>query len=442
MPMLEIDGEKVKASEGDTILQAAQKAGIHIPYLCYHEDMEPYGGCRLCMVEVTEGGRTRLQPSCAYPAKKGLVVKTRTEGLEKGRKLIAELLLARCPNVKVVENLAADLGVGKTRFKKDDKDCVLCGRCVRACRFVVRTGAIDFIGRGYERRVGTPFDLPSESCVGCGSCAYVCPTGAIDMEYENVLRWRKLPGPLRQCRYMRMGFISHKICSNDYACWNCEVDQRMEDEARTHPVFMLKEARQSEKEKIGAFELRFDRMYGEAHIWVKRMNGLVRLGIDDFASQVVGKVDDLKVPPVKSLLKSGDPVWLVIASDKALHMYVPLSGRILDINPDILDNPSLVSMDPYGRGWILTLEPEDILEASKKLLSGRSAKEWLKLDSRKLRQMLQKNMDLRLDPDQKLQKEFSDSLDKSVWHKIERTFFVHKEKKVRLRGIGDVRLSS
>ncbi|MFH1351031.1 MAG: 2Fe-2S iron-sulfur cluster-binding protein [Pseudomonadota bacterium] len=184
MVSLTIDGKKVKAKEGMTILEAALENGIQIPYLCYDKDLKPYGGCRLCMVEVTENGSTRLQPSCAFPVKDNILVETETARLVSGRKLIVELLLARCPNVDTVKNLALSFGVNRTRFTESDSDCILCGKCVRVCRDVVKAQAIDFTGRGRGRYPRTPFDLPSEDCVGCGSCTYVCPTGAMKMEHE------------------------------------------------------------------------------------------------------------------------------------------------------------------------------------------------------------------------------------------------------------------
>ena len=425
MVNLEIDGTKTQVEQGTTLLKTAQRMGIEIPYFCYHQDMEPYGGCRLCMVEVTENGATRLQPSCAYPAKEGLVVKTHTESLITGRELIVELLLARCPDVKAVQNLAGSLGVTKTRFRKDEKKCVLCGQCVRVCQNVAKAGAIDFIGRGIKRRVGTPFDLPSEDCIGCGSCAYVCPTGAMKMEYENALRWRRLPGPMRKCRYMRMGLISHKVCPNNYECWNCEVDQRMEDLAKTHPVFMLKHARESEKEKIGPFEILFDRLYGEGHVWVKAVDRLARLGIDDFTRRILGRIDDIKLPPVNRKIEKGQPIWVITAGDKTLQMTSPIDGKIVDINPDIQDNPSLIGMDPYGRGWIVTLLPKDILQTSRALLSGRSAKEWLKVDANHLFELMGKTAQSELSeipfPD-----DFAGGTDKNLWKEIDRTFYQQK----------------
>jgi glycine cleavage system H protein len=257
------------------------------------------------------------------------------------------------------------------------------------------------------------------------------------MEYENVLRWRKLPGPLRKCRYMRMGFISHKVCANNFQCWSCEVDQRMEDLGTSHPVFMLKEARAKERETIGGFEMLSDRFYDEGHIWVKRINGSVRMGIDDFTRQIIGTVDDIKLPPVNSFISQGDPLCIIYGNKKALHLYAPLEGKIVDINPDIIDNPSLVSIAPHGRGWILLVEPSDIVQASKELLSGRSAIEWLKHESHKFYEFIRDETDMSLPPDGSIPPDFNKILKKDIWDKIDKTFFmVRKKRKVELHSVG------
>ncbi|MCJ7685442.1 MAG: 2Fe-2S iron-sulfur cluster-binding protein [Desulfobacteraceae bacterium] len=444
MITLTIDRKKVATEKGTTILEAAQQVGIDIPYFCYHKDMEPYGGCRLCMVEVTEKGSTRLQPSCAYPVKDNINVRTNTKRLMRGRKIIAELLLARSPNVDSVKNLAASFGLSKTRFTETDTDCVLCGQCVRVCRNVANVGAIDFVNRGRKRYVGTPYDLPSDECIGCGSCAYVCPTGAMNMEYENVLRWRNLPGPMRKCRYMRMGFVSHKICPNNFQCWNCEVDQRMEDLAATHPVFMLKQARAKEKETIDRFEIRFDRLYGEGHLWLKRVDGSFRIGIDDFARQIIGQIADMRLPSINTEVDSGDLILEISGSGKTLHMYSPTKGKIVDINANVLDNPSLVSIATYERGWIVALEPEDVLEASKGLLSGRSAKEWLKLESHEFDDLIGKMTRKDVFPERQLPGNFARLIEKDVWGKIEKQFFKRKgvKKRVKLHRIDELHSGS
>ncbi|KXA97842.1 hypothetical protein AKJ37_01760 [candidate division MSBL1 archaeon SCGC-AAA259I09] len=185
---LMIDGKEIVAERGQTVLEVASENGIDIPTHCYKKPYEPAGFCRICVVEVqTSGGKPELQTACTYPAQEGLEVKTNTERVKKSRKLTAELMLARCPDSEAVKELAEEVGVKKTRFSKKNKDCTLCGLCVRACKTVSGDNIITFVGRGPDRKLITPFELSPEECKGCGACAEVCPTKVIEMvEIEEV----------------------------------------------------------------------------------------------------------------------------------------------------------------------------------------------------------------------------------------------------------------
>lgn len=189
MPRLVINGREVTTERGRTILQAAQEAGIHIPTLCSHESLIPYGACRFCIVEVTQKGRSRLVTSCTLPAADGQDVQTASPRVLRIRRVLAELMLARSPQSKVIQDLAAELGVTKTRLRQPpgssstivgESGCILCGMCVRLCDDVMKISALAFEGRGARRRVTTPFGQPTEVCLTCGACSSICPTQAIE----------------------------------------------------------------------------------------------------------------------------------------------------------------------------------------------------------------------------------------------------------------------
>ncbi len=201
MVTLKIDGLEVAAQAGTTVMDAARSVNINIPNLCSNPELEPYGACRMCMVEVTHGKRTRLVASCIYEVAAGLEVKTDTERVKNVRRLVIELMLSRNPKHPALLELAEQEGVEGTRFDVDVRGCILCGQCVRTCREVVGVSAIGFEGRGTIRKISTPFNEAPAECIACGSCAYICPVDVIPMKDKDGVRtiW-KTDFPMIKCQ--------------------------------------------------------------------------------------------------------------------------------------------------------------------------------------------------------------------------------------------------
>jgi len=205
MIKLTIDGKTIEVQEGTTVLQAAEEAGLYIPTLCNHPQVTPYGGCRLCMVDI-EGART-LQPSCTLPATEGMVVHTQTEKVLNARKFVLTLIFSErnhfcmyCPvsdgdcelqNRAYDENMTHwDLQPNWQPFEVDashefiildNNRCILCRRCTRACDELVGNFTLGFEERGAESLLVADYNVPlgESSCISCGTCVQICPTGSL-----------------------------------------------------------------------------------------------------------------------------------------------------------------------------------------------------------------------------------------------------------------------
>lgn len=181
--LLNIDGRDVEAREGMTILEAARSAGIGIPTLCHHEKLEPYGACRLCVVEAEMRGGKRLVTACLYPVEQKLVVRTRSEKIDRIRKMILELLLSHAPNSRELQGLADEYGADKGRFEKEASFCINCGLCVRYCAEVKKKNAVGFVGRGVTREISFVPEIAARECRDCKECFPLCPTEALQAAY-------------------------------------------------------------------------------------------------------------------------------------------------------------------------------------------------------------------------------------------------------------------
>ncbi len=222
---LNIDGKDVETQKGNSILDASLGAGIYIPHLCHHPDLPPIGACRLCMVEVD--GTDGLPTSCTTPVEIGMMVKTKSEKLDRVRRLALELMLAGHPpdcgtcdkylncelqSVKQylgTENLRVKrrtkpfpINTGNPLFVHDVGRCIVCGRCVRACHELRGVGVLFYKKKGKETYIGTASDLSlaDSGCRFCGACAEVCPTGAI-MDKRELTEGKNRRTALIPCKY-------------------------------------------------------------------------------------------------------------------------------------------------------------------------------------------------------------------------------------------------
>ncbi len=180
---LQIDGKKVEAKEGMTVLEAARSADIFIPTLCHHEKLEPFGACRICTVEVEVRGRTKLVVSCVYPVEENLVVRTRSEKIDRIRKTLLELMLAHAPDSEQLQDLAGEYGADKDRFEKEASFCIHCGLCVRYCAEVKKKNAVGFVDRGIRKEISFIPEIASKECNSCKECFSLCPTSYLQAAF-------------------------------------------------------------------------------------------------------------------------------------------------------------------------------------------------------------------------------------------------------------------
>lgn len=185
-----IDGVACTCEKGEYVYDVAKRNGIRIPTLCRHDAFENHRACcRICIVEVETRGRTKIVTSCVYPIEEECEVRTNTERILEERAVLYALLGHRAPEAKLIGKMSRSLNMdGFERFVSiDGEKCILCGLCVQACDSL-GTGAISTVNRGTDKRVDTPYAAASLACVGCLSCANVCPTGAIAYEQDDSTR--------------------------------------------------------------------------------------------------------------------------------------------------------------------------------------------------------------------------------------------------------------
>lgn len=188
-----IDGKECFCEPGEYLYDVAKRNGIFIPVLCRSDAFEDHRACcRVCIVEVETRGKSKVVTSCVYPVEEECEVRTASDKIKEERGVVMALLAHRAPDSDIIGGMAQGMG-GANGFERltalESGKCILCGLCVQACDSL-GTGAISTVLRGTEKRVDTPYSNPSKSCIGCLSCANVCPTGEI--EYSETASTRSI----------------------------------------------------------------------------------------------------------------------------------------------------------------------------------------------------------------------------------------------------------
>lgn len=214
---LTINGAGIRAPEGVPVLEIALRHNICIPHLCHMKDLTPMGACRLCIVENVRHGASKVTTSCTLETKEGMVILTHTEKIIKARRNIAEMLVAEAPNSRAIQDMAVRCGVKKVRYPFEHKNCVLCGRCVRACSEIWRSRSLGFVGRGQKRHVALPFYERPEFCKRCNACIDLCP-----------MTITPCPGPMKKGEEALCGLCESQLSmaqDTPDSCVDCRLGQ-------------------------------------------------------------------------------------------------------------------------------------------------------------------------------------------------------------------------
>jgi bidirectional [NiFe] hydrogenase diaphorase subunit len=193
MPTLTVNGRKVTVAEDAYLLEACRAAGVEVPTLCNFDGLEPWGGCRLCVVDMSlakwDDDWFKMVTACNHPVAEGMTVRTDTERVLATRRVVLDLLLARCPETPLIQRLAREAGIDQTSYEPNPEptDCILCGLCTRVCDHI-GVSAIASTDRGWGREIAPPFNEPPPDCIGCLACAEICPTDYIKFTNSDRVR--------------------------------------------------------------------------------------------------------------------------------------------------------------------------------------------------------------------------------------------------------------
>lgn len=236
---------------------------------------------------------------------------------------------------------------------------------------------------------------------------------------QAIEKLRQLPASERKCRYMLTGDFTYKLCPNNYECWHCAVDQYVQDTIDADPYLQKRRARAAQKEeKVKGFTLRKDVYYLPNHIWIRVEGELVKVGIDDFAARLIGKIENIDFTG-KTTIAMGDECWRLGSENRMVSMSLPMHAEIVEKNDSLQSDPALIRQDPYNRGWLLKIksaqEMGDMMKSSK-------ARDWLAKEFEKLHQEFEESIGVTITDGGEVAEDLHERLTDEEWHELVKRF--------------------
>lgn len=233
---------------------------------------------------------------------------------------------------------------------------------------------------------------------------------------EGLKKLRQLPATERQCRYMLTGDLPYKLCSNNYECWHCATDQAIQDMLDANVFLQKRRARAETKktESVKGFAFRDDVYYHPSHYWLKiEKEGVVRIGIDDFAQRLLGSITSMRLPEAGSAANEFE----LRAGRRSARLSPPLRGKVVEVNRNAVANPELINRDPFNQGWLFTFQPTDASEVGR-LTKGATAKKWLEEEGDRLGHSLESEAGVTVADGGEIIPELHAKISDEEWHRL------------------------
>ncbi len=235
---------------------------------------------------------------------------------------------------------------------------------------------------------------------------------------QAIEKLKSMPGDKRKCRYMLTGDLSYKLCSNNYECWHCPVDQMISDLTDFHPVLVRKRAKKEVPiKKVAGFTLRSDTYYHPNHIWVRiEKDGTIKIGIDDFAARLLGEMSEVSLPKGEVRRKEAGCEFRI--KRRYAQIPLPITGDVLEHNPEVLRDPRVIYQDPQERGWLMSIQMEEIADNLKDFRKGSRAEGWLREEFDRLARTLKAECEITIADGGELVPNFPFQISDQVWQRL------------------------